>query len=365
MESNLKITFKNNTETDIYIENDFTGLGVLIGERFDYSHKTLIVSDTNVSSLYLDAVKKEISSDNTDIFDYIIDAGEESKNIDNVISCLHFLLENSFSKSDLIIGLGGGVVTDLAGFVASSYKRGIKLINIPTTLLAMCDASVGGKCGVDFGEYKNSVGSIYLPEIVYMSVDTLNSLSNRDFSGGIAEVLKSGLIKDAAFYEWMIMNFSEIMEKEDSFIKELVFKSVSIKQYFVTKDPFDKCERRMLNFGHTIGHALEEYFDFKYTHGECVTLGIIAASYIAFKREMLSTEEFYEIRDMFVPFDLPISLDPFDVDAVYEIIGNDKKIDKNGLNFVLLKKIGKAVTVNDVKEVEIKEAIKSLIVEWD
>lgn len=365
MESNLKIAFKEQSETSIFIENNFDNLSELINERFDYNKKIMILTDSNVSKLYLDEVKNVLDNTASEIFDIIIEAGEENKNLENVQKCYDELLKNSFSKSDLIIGLGGGVITDIAGYVSATYKRGIKQINLPTTLLGMCDASIGGKCGVDYGNYKNSIGSVYLPEIVYISSKTLDSLPLREYSSGIAEVLKSGLIKDAAFYEWMIMNFNEIMEKEQDFVNEMIFKAVSIKQFFVTKDPYDKNERRMLNFGHTIGHALEEYFDFKYSHGECVGLGIIAASYIAYQRQMLSMEEFYEIRDMFVPFNLPISLDAFDVEKVYEIIGNDKKIDKNGLNFVLLKKIGKSITANDVKKEEIIAAIKSLIVEWD
>lgn len=365
MDSNLQITFKNNSQSDIYIDNDFSNLAVLVNEKYDYNKKILILTDSNVEKLYLQEVKDLLNNTKTSVFEFVLEAGEESKNLDNVIKCYNALIDNSFSKSDIIIALGGGVVTDLAGFAAATYKRGIILINVPTTLLAMCDAGIGGKCGVDFNDFKNSIGSVYLPQIVYMASKALVTLDNRNYSSGIAEVLKAGLIKDGAFYEWMINNFNEIMDKDMTFVNEMIFKAVSIKQFFVTKDPFDTAERRMLNFGHTIGHALEEYFNFKYSHGECVCLGIIAASYIAFKRQMLSTEEFYEIRDMFVPFDLPISLDEFDTDKVYSIIGNDKKIDKNGLNFVLLKKIGKAVIVNDVTKEELLEAINSLIVKWD
>lgn len=365
MDSNLQITFKNNSQSDIYIDNDFSNLAVLVNEKYDYNKKILILTDSNVEKLYLQEVKDLLNNTKSSVFEFVLEAGEESKNLDNVIKCYNALIDNSFSKSDIIIALGGGVVTDLAGFAAATYKRGIILINVPTTLLAMCDAGIGGKCGVDFNDFKNSIGSVYLPQIVYMASKALVTLDNRNYSSGIAEVLKAGLIKDGALYEWMINNFNEIMDKDMTFVNEMIFKAVSIKQFFVTKDPFDTAERRMLNFGHTIGHALEEYFNFKYSHGECVCLGIIAASYIAFKRQMLSTEEFYEIRDMFVPFDLPISLDEFDTDKVYSIIGNDKKIDKNGLNFVLLKKIGKAVIVNDVTKEELLEAINSLIVKWD
>ena len=361
----LNISYKNNGSYPVIIENNYGKLAEMISGMFPNLQRICIVTDSNVAPLYLDAVRSYVSECAAVVTEYIFDAGESNKTLDTVKGCYDKLLACDFNRRDMIIGLGGGVTGDVAAFIASTYMRGCRFVNLPTSLLAMADSSVGGKCGVDYDKYKNIVGSIYMPSLVYASTDVLKTLPDREFSSGVAEILKAGLIRDANFYEWLIMNFSEIMEKDGEALKYMLSKAVEIKQYYVTKDPFEEGERMILNFGHTIGHALEKHFDFKYLHGECVALGSVAAAYISYKRSMLSTEEFYEIRDMFVPFDLPISLDQFDIESVYSNIGHDKKNTDSGLKFILLKKIGKAVITNDVTEDEIKEALKSLIVEWD
>ena len=365
MENTIEVSYKKSGTYKVIVKSDYDALGEYISGLFPNLKRICIVSDSNVSKLYLDTVKAAVSPCCDKVVDNVFEAGEKNKTLSTVNACYDMLLRNDFNRRDLIIGLGGGVVGDVAAFIASSYMRGCNFINLPTSLLAMVDSSVGGKCGVDYDRYKNIIGSIYMPSLVYVATDTLKSLPDREFSSGMAEVLKSGLIKDAPFYEWLIMHFSEIMDRESDVIREMIVRTVAIKQYFVTKDPFEQNERMILNFGHTIGHALEKYFDFSYSHGECVSLGSVAAAYISYKRLMLSDEEFYEIRDMFVPFDLPISLDKVDTDKVYENIGHDKKNTDSGLRFILLKKIGKAVIVSDVTEEEIKDAIESLIVEWD
>lgn len=365
MNSLLDITYKNSGSYPVIISDDYSGLAGIISERFPNLCRICIVSDTNVAKLYMDDVKKALDGCCGNISEFIFEAGEKSKNLSTVNACYDVLLENGFNRRDMIIGLGGGVAGDMAAFIASTYMRGCAFVNLPTSLLAMADSSVGGKCGVDYDMYKNLIGSIYMPSVVFAATYTLSSLPAREFSSGMAEILKAGLIKDAIYYEWLIMHFGEIMDREKDVLGEMLYKAIGIKQYFVTKDPFEQNERMILNLGHTIGHALEKYFDFKYSHGECVALGTVAASYISYKRSMLSDEEFYEIRDMFVPFDLPISLDPFDVEKAVANVVHDKKNTDTGLKFILLKKIGKAVIATDVTEDEIKEAAKSLIVEWD
>ena len=365
MDDFLTVSYKNSGSYKVVINKDYSGLGQEIKELFPNLRRICIVSDSNVAGLYLSDVKSALSSCYETVIEYVFEAGEANKTLETVHACYEVLLANDFNRRDLIIGLGGGVTGDVAAFIASTYMRGCAFVNLPTSLLAMADSSVGGKCGVDYKQYKNIIGSIYMPRLVYAATRTLASLPEREFSSGMAEVLKAGLIKDAGFYEWMIGDFSTIMDRDPVVTAEMLIKSVSIKQFFVTKDPFEQNERMILNFGHTIGHALEKYFNFKYSHGECVALGSVAAAYISYKRSMLTDEEFYEIRDMFVPFGLPISLDAFDVDAVCSNIVHDKKNTDTGLKFILLKKIGKAVIVNDVSEDEIREATKSLIVEWD
>ncbi len=361
----LEITYKNSSSYPVIIRDDYDCLAGLISEMFPNLQRICIITDSNVEKLFLAQVKEKLSDVCCFVTDFIFEAGEKSKNLDTVKACYDKLLSVDFNRRDLVIGLGGGVVGDLAAFVASSYMRGCPFVNLPTSLLAMCDSSVGGKCGVDYDRYKNIVGSIYMPSLVYIAVNTLKKLPDREFSSGMAEVLKAGLIRDAAFYEQLITDFSTVLDKDNDVLKAMISKAVAIKQYYVTKDPFEQNERMILNFGHTIGHALEKYFDFKYSHGECVALGSVAAAYISYKRSMLSDEEFYEIRDMFVPFLLPISLDEYDVDEAIKNIIHDKKNTDTGLKFILLKKIGKAVIVNDVKQDEIRDAMNNLIVRWD
>ncbi|MBO4903806.1 MAG: 3-dehydroquinate synthase [Lachnospiraceae bacterium] len=365
MEKTLNVSYRNSGSYDVVVSDDYTGLTSHIQELFPTLKRICIVSDSNVHKLYAEEVRAALEPCAELIIEYVFNAGEESKTLETVNACYDKLLSNDFNRRDLIVGLGGGVTGDIAAFIASTYMRGCAFVNLPTSLLAMADSSVGGKCGVDYEMYKNIVGSIYMPRLVYAATSVLSSLPDREYSSGMAEVLKAGLIRDAAFYEWLITGFAEIMAKDPDVTGEMIERAVAIKQYYVTKDPFEENERMILNLGHTVGHALEKHFDFKYSHGQCVALGCVAAAYISHKRNMLSDEEFYEIRDMFVPFDLPISLDPFDVDAVCSNIGHDKKNTDTGLKFILLRKIGKGIIVNDVSEDEIKEAVRSLIAEWD
>ncbi len=361
----LNISYKNNGSYPVIINEDYTELASVVKERFPDLKRIFIISDSNVAKLYLDEVKAVLSGCAENISEHVFAAGEDSKNLDTVNACYDKMLSFDMNRRDLVVALGGGVTGDMAAFVASSYMRGCAFVNLPTSLLAMADSSVGGKCGVDYDRYKNLLGAIYMPSVVYAATKTLKTLPDREFSSGMAEILKAGLIKDGSYYEWLIYNFDKIMDRDDNSLARMLYRAIEIKQFFVTKDPFEQNERMILNFGHTIGHALEKFFEFKYTHGECVALGSIAAAHISYKRSMLSDEEFYEIRDMFVPFGLPISLDPYDIETAMQNIGHDKKNTDQGLKFILLKKIGKAVIVSDVTKQEIKAAMESLAVEWD
>ena len=365
MDNRLNVSFKNSGSYEVVFENSYDALPSHISDLFPNLKKICIITDSNVAGLYLEEVRNALSKCCDNITEFVFDAGEEHKNLTTVKSCYDRLVADDFNRRDLVVGLGGGVTGDIAAYIASTYMRGCAFVNLPTTLLAMADSSVGGKCGVDYDGYKNLIGSIYMPRLVYAATDTLRSLDDSEFSSGMAEVIKSALIRDGVFYEWLIENFDRIMEKDGEYLRPMLFKAVGIKQYYVTKDPYEENERMILNLGHTIGHALEKHFEFGYSHGQCVAFGTIAASYISFKRNMLSKEEFYEIRDMFVPFGLSIAIDNVNIYNVCENIAHDKKNTDTGLKFILLKKIGKAVITNDVTEDEIKAAIRKLIVEWD
>ena len=258
------------------------------------------------------------------------------------------------------MALGGGVVGDITGYAAATFLRGIDFIQIPTTLLSQTDSSIGGKTGVDFDGYKNMVGAFKMPKLVYMNLETLNTLDDRQFFSGFAEVMKHGLIKDAEFYTWLIENMYEICERDLDILEEMIVRSCSIKKAVVEKDPTEQGERALLNYGHTIGHAIEKFKNFELSHGECVALGAVAAAYISWKKDILSMDEYYEIRDMFVPFNLPITADQLDAEEILRLTKSDKKSQNGTIKFILLKKIGKAIIDDTVTDEEILAAIKEI-----
>ena len=271
-----------------------------------------------------------------------------------------FLIEEGFDRKDMLLALGGGVTGDITGYAAATYLRGIDYVQIPTTLLAQADSSIGGKTGVDFDGYKNMVGAFKMPRLVYMNLAALQTLEDRQYFAGFAEVMKHGLIKDAPFYEWLIENMYEICERDLTVLQEMMVRSCNVKRMVVEKDPTEQGDRALLNFGHTIGHAIEKARGFELYHGECVALGAVAAAYISWKRELLAMEEYYEIRDMFVPFYLPISVDKLDVQEILRLTKSDKKMESGQIKFVLLKKIGKAVIDRTVTDEEIVAAINEI-----
>lgn len=248
----------------------------------------------------------------------------------------------------------------MTGFTAATYLRGIDFIQIPTTLLAQADSSIGGKTGVDLDGYKNMVGAFYMPKLVYMNVSVLKTLEERQYFSGFAEIMKHGLIRDSAFYVWLLENMYEICDRDPDTLEEMVIRSSNIKKTIVEKDPMEQGERALLNFGHTIGHALEKAKNFSLYHGECVALGCVAAAYISWKHELLTMDEYYEIRDMFVPFQLPISIDHIDPEEILRLTKSDKKMDAGKIKFILLKKVGKAVIDTSVTDDDIRNSIKEI-----
>ncbi len=324
------------------------------------NRKIVIISDHTVSNLYSQEVMNICRKVSKEVLLFSFPAGEENKHLTTVSTLYEFLINNHVERGDMLLALGGGVVGDLTGYAAATYLRGISFIQVPTTLLSQVDSSIGGKTGVDFKQYKNMVGAFHMPKLVYTNIATLTTLEDRQFSSGMAEILKAGLIKDAIFYEWLITNFSEINEHEPNYLIEMIFRSCLIKKAVVEKDPFEKGDRALLNFGHTIGHAIEKEKNFDLYHGECVALGSIAAAYISYKKGYLKAEEYYEIRDMFVPFDLRIMTNNLDCNQVLEHTKNDKKCNEGIIKFILLKKIGRAFIDTSVTKEELLEAINEI-----
>ncbi len=343
--------------------DDLTAELETVGERDGKSlssRRVCILTDSKVDELYGDQVLSLLEGKCLKAVKYAFPNGEEHKTLDTVRGIYEFLIREGFDRKDLLLALGGGVVGDTAGFTAATYLRGIDFVQIPTTLLAQTDSSIGGKTGVDFDGYKNMVGAFWMPRLVYMNLSVLQTLDDRQFYSGFAEVMKHGLIRDAGLYQWLIENMYEICERQPDVLQKMLFRSCSVKKQVVEKDPTERGERALLNYGHTIGHAIEKYKNFELLHGECIALGAVAAAYISWKRNLLSMEEYYEIRDMYVPFQLPISIEGIDPEEILKLTKSDKKMESNRIRFVLLKRIGKAVLDNTVTDEEILGAVREI-----
>ncbi len=344
----------------IFLEKSFKELADRLSELEIQERRVCIVTDTNVAPLYLEEVKACFSSCCRQVEEYIIPAGEEHKTLDTVRGLYEHLIQKEFDRQDVLAALGGGVTGDLTGFAAATYLRGIRFIQIPTTLLSQIDSSIGGKTGVDFDCYKNMVGAFHQPALVYINSSVLSTLPEEQFASGMGELLKSGLIRDADFYGWTIEHMSDIEEREDETLRYMVEQCCQIKRAVVEKDPQEKGERAILNFGHTIGHAIEKLKNFELLHGQCVSLGMVAAAYISWKRGYLEEDEFYEIRDMNVGFGLPITFDGLESADIVAATKKDKKMNAGKIKFILLKKIGKAYIDHEVTDEEMLEAVNSM-----
>ena len=349
---------------NIILESGFGDLEKFLREAGCEGRRICIVTDSNVEKLYLKEVEEIASKTASEVISFVFKAGESSKTLDTVQELYTRLIEAGFDRQDYLLALGGGVTGDLTGFTAATYLRGIRFIQVPTTLLSQVDSSIGGKTGVDFASYKNMVGAFHMPSLVYINEAVLSTLPDDQFACGMGEVLKSGLIRDADFYEWTINHMGEIDERDPGTLLKMEESCCRIKRDVVEADPYDRGERAILNFGHTLGHAIEKLKNFSLTHGECVALGMVAAAYISWKRGYLDENEFYEIRDMNVGFYLPISFDGLDCQEILDAAGKDKKRDGKTLKFILLEKPGKAMIADDVTEAEMLDALKQMKAEF-
>lgn len=360
MASRMTINYNKKPCYDIVYTKDFALLADELEALDTSERKIAVIADSNTQKLFGTQVMEELAKCCKKVIMYAFPAGEKSKTLDTVKDIYKALIEAKFDRRDMLVALGGGVVGDITGYTAATYLRGIDFIQIPTTLLAQADSSIGGKTGVDFDGYKNMVGAFYMPRLVYMNISTLKELDERQYYAGFAEVMKSALIKDALFYEWLLDHMYEIHDRELEVLEEMVERSCTVKKLVVEKDPTEKGDRALLNFGHTIGHAIEKNQNFEMLHGECVALGMVAAAYLSWKHNWLSMEEYYEVRDMLVPFNLPISIDNLDTKAILELTKSDKKMEAGQIKFVLLKKVGKAVIDKTVTDEEILNALEEI-----
>lgn len=331
---------------------DLKKLGYTSGQKF------CIVSDSNVYEIYGDSVKKQLEAGFAHVFHYVFPAGEASKNTDTVNGVYQYLIEHHFNRQDVLIALGGGVTGDLTGFTAATYLRGIDFIQIPTSLLAQVDSSIGGKTGVDFLRYKNMVGAFYQPKLVYMNLNVLKSLPHEQLVSGFGEILKHGLIRNMDYFTWMRSNYEHILNMDYAYLEQMVYESCLIKRDIVEHDPKEKGERALLNFGHTIGHAAEKLSDFSLSHGVCVGLGITAASYLSFRLGKISAADLAAIEKTLAGFGLMTRLSAdYPPEEILKATKLDKKMVGNQIKFILLEQPGKAYIEQALTDEQILEGI--------
>ena len=360
---NRRVDVKKNNEHcyDIVINQGFEHIKDELNSLGIKGIKLCIVTDSNVGPIYADTLKDVLEQTGNAVYSYTIPAGEENKNLTVVQDVYTYLIEQHFERRDMLIALGGGVVGDLTGFTAATYLRGIDFIQVPTSLLAQVDSSIGGKTGVDFAKYKNMVGAFHMPRLVYINIDTLSSLSPRLFNSGFGEIIKHGLIKDRSYFDYLDVNYEHIKALEPEYISEMIYRSCLIKAEVVNNDPTEKGERALLNFGHTLGHAVEKLMNFTLYHGECVALGMICASYISKERGLISEEDYRLIISMIKKYGFPTKVEGLDIHSILEVSKSDKKMENGTVKFILLESLGKAVIDRTVTFDEMTQGLKEIL----
>lgn len=328
--------------------------------KFSSGKKTLIVTDENIFKLYGETLRKIFSGLNFEI--KIIPAGETSKTLaqaENLYTCA---IESQLDRKSLIIALGGGVVGDLAGFVAATYLRGINFIQVPTTLLAQVDSSVGGKTAVNHRLGKNLIGAFYQPKAVFIDVATLKTLPAREIKAGLGEVVKYGVISDADFFSYLEQNIEGILSGNVEVLKQIIKRSCEIKAEVVSADEKESGLRRILNFGHTIAHAVEEETGYKkYCHGEAVAIGMIGAALISQKLNYVDAAKVARLKNLIESFGMYTYCENCNVEGIYKALFRDKKTISGKLNWVLMKDFGDVEITDKVPEKIIREALKEII----
>ena len=306
--------------------------------------KCLIVFDKNVPNKKVEIIKKKLN--NKKVYNYRLEANEKNKNQKTINQILEVLLKKNFSRDDILISVGGGITGDIAGYAASIFKRGLKFINIPTTLLAQVDSSIGGKTGVNTKHGKNLIGSFYQPKLVISDIDFLKTLPKREIVCGYGEILKHSLISNKNFFHFLNKNFEKILKFKSPYIEKTIFESCKIKKKIVEKDEKEKNIRKILNFGHTFAHAYEASLNFsgKLNHGEAVILGMNTALNFSKSNNFLPFNEFKMIKNHIKNFGLPHDIREYfslkDVNKITSFMINDKKNNTNKINLILLKRIG-------------------------
>lgn len=326
-------------------------------KELGFSDKLVIISDTRVKGLYGGALRQSLTSEgfNTSLLE--VPEGEEQKSLQTASKLYNELNNFYVERTTPILALGGGVIGDLSGFVAATYLRGVPLVQMPTTLLAQVDSSIGGKVAVNYGQLKNKIGAFYQPSLVISDITVLRSLAISEFANGLAEAIKSAVVWDKAFFAYLEENLEKIKVLGDEEVEEVVVRSAKIKAEIVEQDERDSGLRSILNYGHTIGHAIETVSGFKIEHGEAVAIGMLAAARISNKMGILDKNELIRLRRVVERAGLPTEIPRLDVEKLIRAMKHDKKMLGGKMRFVLPKAIGEVFITDEVSPPVIEKAL--------
>lgn len=352
----IQVNSSSNGNYKIYIDKDIDELYNLVKKY--KNRKIFLITDDIVYKLHKNIIhdfEKKIGC-NTFYFLH----GEENKSINTVNKIYDFLLKNSANRESILIGIGGGLVGDVAGFVASTYMRGIKFINIPTTMLSQIDSCIGGKVGYNYNRIKNLVGNFFNPEFVYICPYFLNTLSEVQFRDGLGELVKYGIIDSMEFFNYINDNFQKIIDKDEEILINIIEKCLTIKKDVVTRDFRDTGLRNILNFGHTVGHAVEISSGFNISHGEAVALGSLTAIKISEYKFSISKNIYASTVRILKKLGLPVTYKIENYPSFLYAIKHDKKNDSS-IRFVLIEDIGKCKIKVEVNEKDIERALSESI----
>ena len=345
----------------------FVGYGLMdkLGEKMKQaalSGTATIISDENVFSLYGTKIKGILNSTGFSVNDFVVPPGEETKGMDYAIKIYDFLVEHRAERDDIIIALGGGMVGDLAGFVAATFLRGMPWIQVPTSLIAMVDASIGGKVAVNHPEGKNLIGSFYQPDLVLADPQTLTTLPQRELTSGWAEVIKHGLILDEEFVQFLESNMKGLTELEPELLTRAIARSAAIKAQVVSQDEKEKeGKRTILNYGHTIAHGLEAATRYKrFLHGEAVAIGMVGAARLSQRLGLLPSTIVQRQQTILREFGLPTGFSDLNVTEITRAMELDKKVKENAIRWVLLQNIGRTVIRSDVPHQDVLSVLREL-----
>jgi len=310
--------------------------------------RVAIVTNTTVGPLYLDRLTSTLEGAGVQVLPIVLPDGEVYKNWETLNSIFDALLSNRAERKTTLIALGGGVIGDLTGFAAASYQRGVPFIQVPTTLLAQVDSSVGGKTGINHPLGKNMIGAFYQPQLVLADTETLNTLPDRELSAGLAEVIKYGLIRDLAFFEWLEANMAKLVARDTEALAYAIRRSCENKAEVVAADERESGQRALLNLGHTFGHAIETGMGYgNWLHGEGVAAGTLLAADLSRRMGLIGQVDVDRIQALFERAKLPTRAPDLGYDAYMSYMGVDKKVEAGRIRFVLLKAIGEAFVTAD------------------